>query len=71
MLVRATVTTNAVERMRMKCEQKMAAVVNEATLSLSHDLKNSDRHGSVLQRQLQKAEVNCPLPLSMLLTLRD
>jgi hypothetical protein len=55
-LVRATVTANAVERMRIKCEQKMAAVVSEATISLSHDLKKSDRLGSVLQRQLQKAE---------------
>ena len=71
MLVRATVTANAVERMRLKCEAKTAAEVSEATLSLSHDLKKSDRHGSVLQRQLQKAEVNCPLPLIILVTLRD
>jgi hypothetical protein len=42
-LVRATVTANAVERMRIKCEQKTAAVVSEATLSLSHDLKKLDR----------------------------
>ena len=71
MFVRATVTANAVERMRMKCEQKTAAVVSEATLSLSHDLKKSDRHGFILQRQLQKAAVNRPLPLKMLLTLLD
>ncbi len=53
----ASVQAKAVERMQHKFEQKMATVVIEATRSLSHELKRSDRLGSVLQSKLNKAEV--------------
>ncbi len=43
----------------------MATVVIEATSSLSHELKKSDRLGSVLQSQLNKAEVYRLFPLCL------
>ena len=48
--------------MQMKCEEKMAVVVSEATRGLTHELKKSDRQGLVLQSKLKKAEVDDPFP---------
>ncbi len=55
----------AVARMWNKCEQQTATVVSEATRSLSHQFKKSDRLGSVLQSKLDKAEVPRPLALNI------
>jgi uncharacterized membrane protein YcaP (DUF421 family) len=65
----ASVQAKAVERMQSKCEQKMATVVIDATRILSHELKKSDRRGSVLQTKLNKAEVDRPFPLILFPTL--
>jgi hypothetical protein len=59
----ARVQAKAVERIQNKCEQKLATAVSEATHSLSHELKKSDRLGSVLQSKLNKAEVYRLFPL--------
>ena len=68
-LVSATNKANAVERMRNKCEQKTTTAVTQATLSLSHDLKMSQRLGSALQSKLNQAKVHLYFPLTILRTL--
>jgi hypothetical protein len=65
----ATITANAVERMRNKCEQKTTTAVSQATFQLNRDLKMSQRLGSALQSKLTRVEVYAALPLSLFLSI--
>ena len=54
----ANITAHAVERMRNKCEEKLTTAVSQATITLSHDLRTSQRLGAALKSKLTKAEVS-------------